>query len=124
MHAQAVTAYIALGANLGNASITVQDAIKNLARIPHTSLVNHSSLYQTDPIDSFGPDYINAVAEVHTLLSAPELLKQLQTQELTAGRQRPYTNAPRTLDLDIVLYGAHRAAPAHGAEGICAASFG
>jgi 2-amino-4-hydroxy-6-hydroxymethyldihydropteridine diphosphokinase len=106
MHAQAVTAYIALGANLGDACITVQDAIKNLARIPHTSLVKHSGLYQTSPIESTGPDYINAVAEVHTFLSAPELLKQLQTRELAAGRQRPYPNAPRTLDLDILLYGS------------------
>jgi 2-amino-4-hydroxy-6-hydroxymethyldihydropteridine diphosphokinase len=108
MHAQAVTAYIALGANLGNATMTVQEAIKNLSSIPHTSVVKRSSLYQTAPIDSTGPDYINAVAEVHTLLSAPELLQQLQTQEQSAGRERPYANAPRTLDLDILLYGSAR----------------
>ncbi len=106
MHATLVTAYIALGANLGDASTTVQEAIKNLSFIPHTSLAKHSSLYHTDPIDSTGPDYINAVAEVHTLLSAPELLQQLQIQEHAAGRQRPYPNAPRTLDLDILLYGS------------------
>jgi 2-amino-4-hydroxy-6-hydroxymethyldihydropteridine diphosphokinase len=106
MHATPVTAYIALGANLGDAVQTLQDAIKNLARIPRTSVIKHSSLYQTAPIQSTGPDYINAVAEVHTLLSAPELLQQLQIQELAAGRQRPYPNAPRTLDLDILLYGS------------------
>jgi 2-amino-4-hydroxy-6-hydroxymethyldihydropteridine diphosphokinase len=106
MHAPPVTAYIALGANLGDAIITVQAAIKNLSSIPHTKLLKHSSLYQTAPIDSTGPDYINAVAEVHTFLSAPDLLEQLQIQELAAGRQRPYPNSPRTLDLDILLYGS------------------
>jgi 2-amino-4-hydroxy-6-hydroxymethyldihydropteridine diphosphokinase len=113
MHATPVTAYIALGANLGNAVQTLQEAIKNLGRIPHTSLVKHSSLYQTAPIDSSGPDYINAVAEVLTYLPAPELLQQLQTQEQAAGRQRPYPNAPRTLDLDIVLYGSGQIHSAH-----------
>jgi 2-amino-4-hydroxy-6-hydroxymethyldihydropteridine diphosphokinase len=108
MHATPVTAYIALGANLGDASITVQLAIKNLSCIPHTSLAKHSSLYQTAPIESSGPDYINAVAEILTHLTAPELLQQLQIQEQTAGRQRPYPNAPRTLDLDILLYGSAR----------------
>jgi 2-amino-4-hydroxy-6-hydroxymethyldihydropteridine diphosphokinase len=108
MHATPVTAYIALGANLGDAVQTLHAAIKNLHSIPHTSLVNHSSLYQTAPLDSSGPDYINAVAEVLTYLSAPQLLQQLQTQEQSAGRERPYANAPRTLDLDILLYGSAR----------------
>jgi 2-amino-4-hydroxy-6-hydroxymethyldihydropteridine diphosphokinase len=106
MHAAPVTAYIALGANLGNAVQTLQEAIKNLNSIPHTSLVKHSSLYQSAPIDSSGPDYINAVAEVLTYLPAPLLLEKLQNQEHDAGRQRPYPNAPRTLDLDILLYGS------------------
>jgi 2-amino-4-hydroxy-6-hydroxymethyldihydropteridine diphosphokinase len=106
MHAQPVTAYIALGANLGNAARTVKQAIADLNAIPHTRLVKSSSLYQTAPIDSSGPDYINAVAELETFLSAPELLEQLQSQELAAGRQRTYANAPRTLDLDILLYGS------------------
>ncbi len=106
MHAQPVTAYIALGANLGNAARTVKQAIADLNAIPHTRLVKSSSLYQTAPIDSSGPDYINAVAELETFLSAPELLEQLQSQELAAGRERPHTNAPRTLDLDILLYGS------------------
>jgi 2-amino-4-hydroxy-6-hydroxymethyldihydropteridine diphosphokinase len=106
VHATAVTAYIALGANLGNAVRTVQQAISNLGRLPHTRLVKHSSLYQTAPIESAGADYINAVAQVLTHLPAPALLQQLQIQELAAGRQRPYPNAPRTLDLDILLYGS------------------
>lgn len=106
MHATPVIAYIALGANLGDAMQTLREAIKNLGCIPHTGLVKHSSLYQTAPVDSSGPDYINAVAEIRTHLPAPELLAQLQTQERAAGRQRPYINAPRTLDLDILLYGS------------------
>ncbi len=105
MHADAVTAYIALGANLGDAARTVQLAIVNLGNTPHTRLVRASSLYQTAPIDSAGPDYINSVAEVLTELPAPLLLEQLQIQEQAAGRQRPYANAPRTLDLDLLLYG-------------------
>jgi 2-amino-4-hydroxy-6-hydroxymethyldihydropteridine diphosphokinase len=113
MHAAPVTAYIALGANLGDAAHTVQQAIAQLAKLPHTQLVKASSLYQTAPIDSSGPDYINAVAEVRTLLSAPDLLEQLQIQEHAAGRQRPYPNAPRTLDLDILLYGSAQIQSAH-----------
>jgi 2-amino-4-hydroxy-6-hydroxymethyldihydropteridine diphosphokinase len=106
MHLESVVAYIGLGANLGDAVRTVQQAVKDLGSISHTKPIKHSSLYQTAPIESSGPDYINAVAEVHTLLSAPELLAQLQMLELAAGRQRPYLNAPRTLDLDILLYGS------------------
>jgi 2-amino-4-hydroxy-6-hydroxymethyldihydropteridine diphosphokinase len=113
MHATPVTVYIALGANLGDAMQTLQDAIKNLGGIPHTQFVQSSSLYQTAPIDSSGPDYINAVAEVRTLLSAPDLLERLQIQEHAAGRQRPYPNAPRTLDLDILLYGSAQVQSAH-----------
>jgi 2-amino-4-hydroxy-6-hydroxymethyldihydropteridine diphosphokinase len=108
MHASPVTATIALGANLGDAARTVQQAIASLGGMPHTHLVAASSLYQTEPIDSAGPDYINAVAQVLTHLPAPELLKQLQNLERNAGRQRPYTNAPRTLDLDLLLYGSAR----------------
>jgi 2-amino-4-hydroxy-6-hydroxymethyldihydropteridine diphosphokinase len=106
MHTDAVTAYIALGANLGDAARTVQSAIAKLGSMAHTRLVRASSLYQTAPIDSTGPDYINAVAEVLTDLPAPLLLEQLQMQEQAAGRQRPYANAPRTLDLDLLLYGS------------------
>jgi 2-amino-4-hydroxy-6-hydroxymethyldihydropteridine diphosphokinase len=62
-------------------------------------------LYASAPIDSSGPDYINAVVAVQTLLTAPQLLVQLQSIETQAGRERPYRNAPRTLDLDLLLYG-------------------
>ena len=71
-----------------------------------TRVMQRSSLYRTGPIDSSGPDYINAVVEISTLLTAPDLMVQLGRLEQDAGRQRPYRNAPRTLDLDLLLYGS------------------
>jgi len=100
-----VTAYIALGANLGEAAATLRQAISSLGACPGIYLKQASSLYRTAPMESSGPDYINAVVEVHTALSAPDLLAQLQALELANGRERPYRNAPRTLDLDILLFG-------------------
>ncbi len=104
----AVTAYIALGANLGDAAQAVRDAIAHIGALPQTVLVRQSSLYRTAPIDAGGPDYINAVVEVSTRLTAPELLAQLQRLELQAGRERSWRNAPRTLDLDLLLLGSAR----------------
>jgi 2-amino-4-hydroxy-6-hydroxymethyldihydropteridine diphosphokinase len=106
MHSQPVTVYVALGANLGDARHTVQKAFSDIGNLPHTRLVAASSLYQTAPIDSSGPDYINAVAHIATHLPAPLLLQALQQLELAAGRQRSHVNAPRTLDLDLLLYGS------------------
>jgi 2-amino-4-hydroxy-6-hydroxymethyldihydropteridine diphosphokinase len=101
----AVSAWIALGANLGDARNTVLQAIRDLANLPQTQLLRRSSLYRTAPVDATGPDFINAVAEVATGLSPQQLLTALQQFEQAAGRERPYRNAPRTLDLDILLYG-------------------
>jgi 2-amino-4-hydroxy-6-hydroxymethyldihydropteridine diphosphokinase len=103
-----VTAYIALGANLGKPAQAVCDALVRVGELPQTQLVRHSCLYRTAPVDSDGPDYINAVAEISTRLCAPELLAALQAIERAAGRERPYRNAPRVLDLDILLYGGGR----------------
>jgi 2-amino-4-hydroxy-6-hydroxymethyldihydropteridine diphosphokinase len=100
-----VTAYIGLGANLGDARAALDDALHRLGALPDTRLVAHSSVYRTAPIDSSGPDYLNAVAEISTRLPAHDLLAQLQAIELAHGRERPYRNAPRTLDLDLLLYG-------------------
>ena len=100
-----VTAYVGLGANLGDAQQAVRDAIEAIAGLRGTSVAKRSSLYRSAPVDSSGPDYINAVIEVRTTLSAPDLLAQLQRIEQGAGRTRPYRNAPRTLDLDVLLYG-------------------
>jgi 2-amino-4-hydroxy-6-hydroxymethyldihydropteridine diphosphokinase len=100
-----VIAYVGLGANLGDARRAVNEAIAAIARLPETSLTGQSSLYRTAPVDAGGPDYVNAVAEISTRLTAPELLAQLKRLEQAAGRKRPYVNAPRTLDLDLLLYG-------------------
>ena len=103
-----VTAYVGLGANLGDADLALRSAVKALDQIPSTRVSAVSSLYQTSPVDSSGPDYFNAVAELSTALNAPELLRHLQAIEERAGRERPYPNAPRTLDLDLLLYGSAR----------------
>jgi 2-amino-4-hydroxy-6-hydroxymethyldihydropteridine diphosphokinase len=94
-----------LGANLGNPQAAVAGAIASLAALDGVKLVAQSAFYRSAPIDSSGPDYVNAVVQLQTNLSAPELLAQLQTLELGAGRERPYRNAPRTLDLDLLLFG-------------------
>ena len=98
-------AYIGIGANLGDASANVDDALARLARLAGCQLLAASSKYRTAPIDSSGEDYINAVACIDTPLAAPALLNALHDIELAHGRERPYRNAPRTLDLDILLYG-------------------
>ena len=105
-----VTAFVGIGANLGDAQATVRGAIAALGRLPHTRLVAASRLYRSAPVDAGGPDFINAVAQVETALTAPQLLAQLQQLEQDAGRERPYRNAPRTLDLDLLLFGNGRIA--------------
>lgn len=104
----AVTAFVGLGANLGDARQAVQQALIDLAHLPHSELLAASRLYRSAPVAAAGPDFVNAVAELRTSLSAPALLDALQTLEHAAGRQRPYPNAPRTLDLDLLLYGEAR----------------
>jgi 2-amino-4-hydroxy-6-hydroxymethyldihydropteridine diphosphokinase len=101
-----VTAYVGLGANLGDARQAVRAAIEAIAVLPATTVTQRSSLYRSAPIDAGGPDYVNAVIEIRTTLTAPELLAQLQRIEQGAGRTRPYRNAPRTLDLDLLLFGS------------------
>ena len=98
-------AYIGLGANLGDARQTIQHAAQQLAKIDGVSDVTLSALYRSAPVDSSGPDYINAVASLRTQLAPEDLLDALQDIEQRHGRERPYRNAPRTLDLDLLLYG-------------------
>lgn len=100
-------AYVGLGANLGDARAALESAFAALAALPGTELLRRSSLWRSAPVDSSGPDYLNAVAELRTTLAPLELLHQLQAIELAHGRERPYRNAPRTLDLDLLLYGEH-----------------
>jgi 2-amino-4-hydroxy-6-hydroxymethyldihydropteridine diphosphokinase len=98
-------AVVGIGANLGDARANVLDALARLDAQPGCRLLAASSLWRTAPVDSSGDDYINAVALVDTSLDAHALLAALQAIELAHGRERPYRNAPRTLDLDLLLYG-------------------
>jgi 2-amino-4-hydroxy-6-hydroxymethyldihydropteridine diphosphokinase len=101
----AVRAFIGVGANLGDAPATVRAALQALGRLPDTRLVACSSLYRSAPIEASGPDFINAVAELHTTLPALALLHLVQAIEQDRGRIRSVRNAPRTLDLDLLSYG-------------------
>ena len=98
-------AWVGIGANLGDARANVLDAIERLAHLPGATLRQTSSLYRTAPIDSSGDDYVNAVAALDTDLDAHALLQALFAIEQAHGRERPYRNAPRTLDLDLLLFG-------------------
>lgn len=108
-----VTAYIALGANLGDAVATLKQAMASIDALALCTVKKTSRLYKTKPLETLpghaaGSDYINAVVEVATTLPAPVLLQHLQQIERSAGRERSYVNAPRTLDLDLLLYGSAR----------------
>jgi 2-amino-4-hydroxy-6-hydroxymethyldihydropteridine diphosphokinase len=101
-------ACIGLGANLGDASATLRAARDALARLPQTRLLATSPLYRSAPIDAGGADFVNAVALIETGLAAQTLFDELQRIEASHGRERPYRHAPRTLDLDLLLYGDER----------------
>jgi len=100
-----VQAFVAIGANLGDARANALDAVARLRRVPGIAVTAVSSLYRTAPVDSSGDDYINAVARIDTTLAPHALLAALFAIEQEHGRERPYRNAPRTLDLDLLLYG-------------------
>ena len=99
-----MSAWIGLGANLGDARATLRSAVQAMAALPGTRVLRVSSLYRSAPVDANGPDYLNAVVELDTTLAPLDLLHALQAIEQGAGRERPYRNAPRTLDLDLLLY--------------------
>lgn len=103
---QAHRVWIGLGANLGERAAHLRAALVGMGALPGTRVLRISPLYRSAPVDAGGPDYLNAVAEISTLLAPQPLLQALQALEQAAGRERPYRNAPRTLDLDIVLWGA------------------
>lgn len=94
-----------MGANLGDARACIEQAASQIAAWPGIERFVLSPLYRSAPVDSSGPDYVNAVGQFDTHLSAGDLLHVLQSIELAHGRVRPYRNAPRTLDLDLLLYG-------------------
>jgi 2-amino-4-hydroxy-6-hydroxymethyldihydropteridine diphosphokinase len=104
MNAAQVTVYVGIGSNLGDARDNVERALQQLDRLPDTRRTGQSSLFRTAPLEADGGDYVNAVARLDTRLTPQELLQELQAIELGHGRERPYPNAPRTLDLDILLY--------------------
>jgi len=108
----AVTAWIGLGGNLGDARAALRAAVQAMAVLSETQLRQVSSLYRSAPVDAGGSDYLNAVVALHTTLAPLALLHALQAIEHAAGRERPYRNAPRTLDLDLLLYGDDRLATA------------
>lgn len=106
MHEPRVAACIALGANIGEPVRQLEAAFAALAALPGTQLVARSSLYRSAPVGyADQPDFVNAVAIIETALAPQALLAALLAIERAHGRIRDFPNAPRTLDLDIVLYG-------------------
>ena len=98
-------AFVGLGANLGEAQQTLERAIQALRGHAHWRVVATSGLWLSAPQDAPGPDYVNAVVQLHTHLGPRQLWEQLQVLEQQFGRERPFRHAPRTLDLDLLLYG-------------------
>ncbi|NLP61547.1 2-amino-4-hydroxy-6-hydroxymethyldihydropteridine diphosphokinase [Paraburkholderia sacchari] len=98
-------AWLGIGANLGDARQTLKDTVVCLAQQHTITVLAKSSLYRTAPIDAGGDDYFNCVVKLETLLSVRELLGLCHRIEHHFGRERPFRNAPRTLDIDILLYG-------------------
>lgn len=96
---------IGLGANLGDARAALAAAVDGLQALPGARGLRVSRLYRSAPLDAQGPDYLNAVAVLQCPMDGADLLQALQTLERAAGRLRPYRNAPRTLDLDLLLHG-------------------
>jgi len=99
-------AFIALGSNLADPVSQLSSAFEELSRLPGTQLLARSSLWRSAPVGHLDqPDFVNAVAEVETCLAPESLLAHLLDIERRHGRIREFPNAPRTLDLDLLLYG-------------------
>ncbi|MGO3871814.1 MAG: 2-amino-4-hydroxy-6-hydroxymethyldihydropteridine diphosphokinase [Alcaligenes sp.] len=94
-----------MGANLGEARQTLETAAAELAATPGIQDLTLAHFYSTTPVDSSGPDYVNTVVRFTCSLGSEALLDRLQAIEQEHGRTRLYRNAPRTLDLDLLLYG-------------------
>jgi 2-amino-4-hydroxy-6-hydroxymethyldihydropteridine diphosphokinase len=97
--------FVGLGANLGDRLAALRLACAALRDLPATEVLAVSSLYRTAPWQASGPDFLNAVVELRCGLEPLALLQGLQAIESAQGRQRPYPNAPRTLDLDLLMFG-------------------
>ena len=99
-------AYVGIGSNLGEPAKQVESAFEELGRIRQTSLVARSSLFRSQPVGyADQPEFFNAVVALETSLEPVELLRELQVIEARYGRRRSFPNAPRTLDLDLLLHG-------------------
>lgn len=99
-------AFIGLGSNLGERENMIRMALDDLARLPETTLVRASSLYDTEPVgETEQPNFLNAVAQIDTALTARQLLWNLMLIEKRLGRVRTKKWGPRTVDLDLLLYG-------------------
>lgn len=99
-------AYVGLGANIGEPRQQLRTALDELNGLPKTRMTASSSVYRSAPLDYVDqPEFLNAVAQIDTDLAAEALLDRLQEIEKRHGRQRPFAGAPRTLDLDLLLYG-------------------
>ena len=105
MSSTPVRAFIGLGGNLGDARATLESALRSLAKLPRTELRRCSSWYRSAPVDASGPEFVNAVAELATQLAPDELFERMRAIEGQHGRERSHRNAPRTLDLDLLLWG-------------------
>jgi 2-amino-4-hydroxy-6-hydroxymethyldihydropteridine diphosphokinase len=107
-------AYVGIGSNLDHPRAHVMSAFDELDKLPHTRVVKKSSLYRSAPVGyAAQPEFVNAVAQLETALPAERLLAELQHIEARHGRKRSFPNAPRTLDLDLLLFGdAKLAGPA------------
>lgn len=102
-------AYVAFGANVGDQEAVFRFACSRIDELPRTRLVARSSLYRTAPVGvGEQPDYLNAVIGIDTRLAPLTLLEALLAIEIEGGRTRPFIQAPRTLDLDLLLYGDQR----------------
>src|SRR5262245_65301418 len=99
-------AYVGLGANIGEPRAQIDAAWGAIGRLPQTRAIARSSLYRTAPLGYENqPDFLNCVAKLETSLEPHALLSQLQGIERDLGRKRAFRNAPRTIDLDLLLYG-------------------
>ncbi|MBI1965433.1 MAG: 2-amino-4-hydroxy-6-hydroxymethyldihydropteridine diphosphokinase, partial [Betaproteobacteria bacterium] len=108
-HSSLVTVFVALGSNLDDPRAQIRRALRELAALPRTRLTRESSLYLNPAVGGGSqPDFVNAVAMLETHLAPRELLEELLAIERAHGRTRDFPNAPRTLDLDIALYGGLR----------------
>lgn len=105
VHLPRFLAFIGLGGNVGDVRRSLASAAQALAALPWSEVAGVSSLYLTRPVQAEGPDFLNAVLALRSALGPQELLRALQGIERAHDRQRPFLNAPRTLDLDLLWFG-------------------